>query len=312
MITDSFLHQGHAQDVLVLYSDTPLSLNMHTVLLRDGMQKVNIRIRNIHTAHIHAARKQDHKEDSLIRLNNQQLVGYKLHYMQAGNDCILTVYFPRKKIHVSSTHVKNFHDLETTIITFKRMGSFEQHKRDKPLIVIDCGHGGDQPGARGLFGLVEKDVVLILGKKLRDCLQYHGYDVLLTRDADDTVAIDARTSLANKKHATLFISLHNNYALKSQARGIETLFYWENSKQLADFVHEHLIQMPIAGLVNRGVKQALLQVVYGCECPSILVELFFLSNADDARLLQDEQVHKHIVKGLCSAIDQFFKLRVLK
>jgi len=69
-----------------------------------------------------------------------------------------------------------------------------------------------------------------------------------------------------------------------------------------------LIKMPVKGIVDRGVKQALVQVVYGCECPSILVELFFLSNSADARLLQDVGVNKRVVQLLSDAIDQFLRL----
>lgn len=318
VITDSFLHQGHEQDELVLYFDAPVHLQIKTSQQRDGKERTVIRLHHTcvrhtcvrHTRTQHDMRMQRNflqKNDPLARLNQQRPVGYQLQYTRMHDDSVITVNYPKKTIHVTSKQLKNFHALATTIITFKRTVPLIRHTLQKPLIVVDCGHGGEQSGARGLFGLVEKNIVLNIGKKLKTCLQKRGYEVLLTRNADETVPIDARTSLANKQEATLLISLHSNYATNRQARGIETLYYADRSKALADFVHKQLVQMPIPGLVNRGLKQALVQVVYGCECPAILVELFFLSNPDDARLLQDTQIHHLIVKHLCAAIDQFLK-----
>lgn len=90
-------------------------------------------------------------------------------------------------------------------------------------IVIDPGHGGQDPGAIGLGGLREKDIVLDVGKELGKILkeEYH-MDVVFTREEDVFVPLNERTDTANQKKADLFISLHANASPRRAARGIET------------------------------------------------------------------------------------------
>jgi len=92
-------------------------------------------------------------------------------------------------------------------------------------IVVDPGHGGKDPGAVGLSGLQEKDVVLSIGhkvaKKLKDDL---GIDAVMTRSTDVFIELQERTAIANQVGADLFISIHANAALNRKANGIETYY----------------------------------------------------------------------------------------
>ncbi len=91
-------------------------------------------------------------------------------------------------------------------------------KSAKPVIVIDPGHGGHDPGA-SKFGAIEKDVVLAFSLALRDKLNATGrYKVLMTRDTDTFVELDARRDFGEKNNAALFIAVHADYA-GAQARG---------------------------------------------------------------------------------------------
>jgi N-acetylmuramoyl-L-alanine amidase len=89
-------------------------------------------------------------------------------------------------------------------------------------IVIDPGHGGHDPGAIGPSGLMEKDVVLKIAKRLRKQLGNRGYEVFLTRERDIYLPLEERTAIANTKKADLFVSIHANASRKRGARGIET------------------------------------------------------------------------------------------
>ena len=91
-------------------------------------------------------------------------------------------------------------------------------------VVIDAGHGGDDHGARGPAGLLEKDLVLDLARRLAKKLRAEGVEVQLTRDADAFVALDARTQAANAAGADLFVSIHANASRAKNVRGIETFF----------------------------------------------------------------------------------------
>ncbi len=101
-----------------------------------------------------------------------------------------------------------------------------KHKKHKK-IVLDAGHGGKDCGAMSTNLVCEKDIVLEVVKFLHKELKKRGYSVLLTRDKDIYIDLVARTELANKKSADLFISVHANSIPKrstSNAHGIETYF----------------------------------------------------------------------------------------
>jgi len=92
------------------------------------------------------------------------------------------------------------------------------------VIVLDPGHGGSDPGARGPGGILEKDVTLTIAQKLKPRLEQEGLTVYLTRDGDTTVPLAERPRIAREKKADVFVSIHaNGYKLMS-AQGFETFF----------------------------------------------------------------------------------------
>ncbi|MEI6805684.1 MAG: N-acetylmuramoyl-L-alanine amidase, partial [Myxococcaceae bacterium] len=93
-------------------------------------------------------------------------------------------------------------------------------------IVIDPGHGGDDPGAIGKKGLREKDVTLAVSKRMKALIEkiIPGTEVFLTRDHDKTLTLPFRTDFANKKQADLFISVHVNASLNRETQGVETYY----------------------------------------------------------------------------------------
>lgn len=92
-------------------------------------------------------------------------------------------------------------------------------------VVIDPGHGGDETGARGPKGALEKEVALEVARKLKAALESRlGVRVLLTRDGDQTVPLESRAALANNNKADLFISLHANASVRSSVTGAEVFY----------------------------------------------------------------------------------------
>jgi N-acetylmuramoyl-L-alanine amidase len=91
-------------------------------------------------------------------------------------------------------------------------------------VVIDAGHGGDDAGARGAAGLLEKELVLDIAHRLATRLGENGLQVVLTRRDDTFVPLEERTSIANDARADLFISIHANATHDTKVRGIETFF----------------------------------------------------------------------------------------
>lgn len=103
-------------------------------------------------------------------------------------------------------------------------------------IVLDPGHGGKDPGAIGVRGVAEKDIVLSIAKRLAKKLkQEMGVEVLLTRKDDTFIPLEDRTAIANAEEADLFISLHTNASPNAELRGIET-YYLDNTTDEASIL----------------------------------------------------------------------------
>ncbi len=112
-------------------------------------------------------------------------------------------------------------------------------------VVIDAGHGGKDEGAIGKNGVLEKEIVLDVSRRLAKLLEANRLKVILTRDADRFVPLEVRTARANDARGDLFISIHANAASARQARGIETYFVSLEasdaaSRQVADRENEAL------------------------------------------------------------------------
>ena len=91
-------------------------------------------------------------------------------------------------------------------------------------VVLDAGHGGEDPGAIGRKGPKEKEVVLAVTKALRDLLVRRGLNVILTRESDIFIPLENRTVIANQKTADIFVSIHANANRKRARKGVQTFF----------------------------------------------------------------------------------------
>ena len=155
-------------------------------------------------------------------------------------------------------------------------------------IFIDPGHGGNDPGASGQ-GLIEKTVNINVAKRVERHLKRHGVTVIMSRTGDTNPYLTQRSSAANNNNVDASISIHCN-AFNGQAKGIETFTYGTgtNEIRLANCVHNKIIT---AGLysANRGIKQGNLHMVRECKMAAILIEMAFIDNVDDSKLLKNKQ-----------------------
>lgn len=169
------------------------------------------------------------------------------------------------------------------------------------VIVIDPGHGGADGGAMGKDKTSEKEITLIVAKKLRHYLQQSGALVYLTREEDKDLAesgtkglsarksedIRNRLAFIHEKEADLFLSIHLNALPSSRWRGAQTFYstHLDENKQLAKMIQTELIR----NLENTNRKALQIQNIYllkYAEVPGALVELGFLSNVEERELLK--------------------------
>ncbi len=122
------------------------------------------------------------------------------------------------------TRVAVFMALVCLPFAFATAASAEAPRDHFDVVVIDAGHGGEDDGARGISGLIEKSLVLDVSHRLAERLRGLGLEVVLTREDDRFVPLEARTSVANDARGDLFISIHANSSRSAKPRGIETYF----------------------------------------------------------------------------------------
>lgn len=180
------------------------------------------------------------------------------------------------------------------------MDSFGQSNDSrKTVILIDPGHGGTDSGAIGINGIREKDMVLNIAKEMESLSKSvfgESFEIYLTRNTNTLISLKDRAALARKLNAELFISLHCNYASNSNAKGVEVYVAKNGVYLRASILLAYQLQKGLRqniGYENRGVKFVNFQVLRETVdyCPSVLVELGFLSNQDEAQhLTEDENI----------------------
>jgi N-acetylmuramoyl-L-alanine amidase len=127
-------------------------------------------------------------------------------------------------------------------------------------IVVDAGHGGDEHGARGPKGTLEKEVTLSVARRLKAAIEARlGARVILTRDSDATIGLDERAAVANNNKADMFISLHANASVRASAAGAEVFYlsladYGDQAQRVA---HGESESLPVYGGGSRDIEAIL-------------------------------------------------------
>lgn len=202
------------------------------------------------------------------------------------------------------------------LLLLKMCFIFGQATTPKKLIVIDVGHGGKDSGAIGINRIMEKDVVLQLAKEILRLNKGQGnLEIYLTRYSDSFISLTDRTRLARALKADAFISLHCNHAKNPGATGIEIFVantaLSKNLSQSIYFAHQiHSGVTSNLGIKSRGVKFANFQVLRETitSCPSILIELCFLSNWDEAEYLSENSKLKALAFSILNTLNKSLEL----
>ena len=178
--------------------------------------------------------------------------------------------------------------------------------RGRFRVVIDPGHGGPDPGAVGIGGLRETDVVLDVSLQMARLLQSRGVDVVLTRTTEVDVDLPPRVSLANSSNADAFVSVHANALsmARPDVNGIET-FYFEGGSSRSRALAAALQQQMVAispGSPDRGVRTGRFFVIRRTVMPSALVEMGFVTGSLDASRLADPNFRRRMAVALAAGM----------
>jgi N-acetylmuramoyl-L-alanine amidase len=227
---------------------------------------------------------------------------------------------------------------------------------DKPIVVVDSGHGGIDTGAHGGGGVLEKDVTLGFGKTLGKLLEASGrYRVVYTRDDDSYISLGDRVAIARRNNADLFVSIHANSFPGGSVRGaiVYTASDKASDKMAAALANTENESDALAGVDvnaadsndvmsilndltlretrNFGVvfarnlvkelgkstrlfkvphQEASFKVLEAPDVPSALIELGYLTNPNDAKLMVTQAWQDKTAESIVKAIDDYFSTRV--
>ena len=212
-------------------------------------------------------------------------------------------------------------------------------------ILVDPGHGGLDPGAKGFFFQKEKDVALDIALRATNLLKKNGFNTYLTRNTDKDLTLLERSELANQLKADLFVSIHVNAVQGVEsANGVESYHLSKNkllppkrrggylftfneqdvqltkvadnmlgnninlSKKLAENIQNSIVgflKSKNVSVLNRGVKENWLRVLLRSEIPVVLIEVGFLTNKKEAQRLANASYKQMLAEGIYRGIQGY-------
>ena len=201
----------------------------------------------------------------------------------------------------------------------KAMYTFSDEKR---CVVIDAGHGGNDPGKVGVTGCYEKDINLKITKKLKTFLEMEGIDVILTRDDDlglysetdsskKSADMRNRVQLIEESNAALAVSVHQNSYSGESIKGAQTFYYTGSteSQELARLIQDRLVYTLDKENHRKEKANDSYYLLKNTSCPIVIVECGFLSNNEECRLLETDYYQEKVAGAIYMGIMQYLNAK---
>jgi len=185
-------------------------------------------------------------------------------------------------------------------------------------VVIDPGHGGYDPGKVGVNNILEKDINLSISLYLKEYLELHNYNVIMTRESDihlyeegcsskKTDDLNHRIDIIEKAAPLVTISIHQNSFSDSNVCGAQVFYHEqsETSKLIADTIQESLITTLNPDKKRTSKSNSSYYLLKKTTHPTVIVECGFLSNPTECELLTTENYQMQIATAICTGLDNY-------
>ncbi len=186
------------------------------------------------------------------------------------------------------------------------------------VIVIDAGHGGDDPGKVGVSGTEEKDVNLEIACRLKDALEERGFEIVMTREEDtglededaESVKVSDlknRVEIIEDTAPTLAVSIHQNSYTDSAVSGAQVFYYGDSAQgeALAEALQQSLIEHLDPSNTRAAKANESYYILKKTSVPTVIVECGFLSNPTEEELLCDGDYQDQVVEAICEGISVY-------
>ena len=206
--------------------------------------------------------------------------------------------------------------VEKGLPSAKKVNALEQ---EPYVVVLDAGHGGQDPGKVGVNNALEKELNLEIAQKLKEELSKEGIAVYMTREDDgglyeETDAnkkradLAARLAIIQEKQPDLVVSIHQNSYSSQDIRGPQTFYYKssEKGKELAERIQTALWEA-FPDYKRKAKANGDYYLLLHTACPTVIVECGFLSNWDEAELLSSEEYQMEMARAIAEGIGEYFR-----
>lgn len=186
------------------------------------------------------------------------------------------------------------------------------------VIVIDAGHGGDDPGKVGVSGTNEKDINLEIACRLRDILEEQGFEIVMTREEDESLAdadaesvkvsdLKNRVDIIEQTDPVLAVSIHQNSYTDSAVSGAQVFYYGDSTQgeALAGALQQSLIDHLDPSNTRAAKANESYYILKKTSVPTVIVECGFLSNPTEEALLCDEDYQVQIAEAISEGISVY-------
>lgn len=190
------------------------------------------------------------------------------------------------------------------VIKVKRQPEFL--RLDNMHVAVDAGHGGDNNGASGAAtGILEKKYTLLIAKELEKELLDKNACVFMTRRKDTSLSMPERIEMLQKEDPDFLISIHLNSSVKDSVKGVSTYYRYIGFRPLTKYIQDAMLETELADFGNIGNFNFALNGP--TDYPNCLVEVAFLSNKEDEKLILDPAFHKRVSGQIVKGIKEWLK-----
>ena len=174
-------------------------------------------------------------------------------------------------------------------------------------IAIDAGHGGNNPGASGIATKIgEKNYTLLIAKQIEKALLDKEAKVYMTRRGDASLGMFERQEMIGAENPDFLISVHLNSSAREEVKGVSTYYRYIGFRPLTQYIQKSMIK--IEGLEDFGNIGSFNFALSGpTDYPNCLLEVAFLSNRDDEKLILNPEFHKQVAKQVVEGIKEWLK-----
>lgn len=198
----------------------------------------------------------------------------------------------------------------------------DKKEENQKTILLDPGHGGIDPGKVSVTGTNEKEINLAISVKTKEKLEKAGYKVVMTREDDaglykegdsnkKTADMKRRCLMAEESKADILVSIHQNSYQSEGVKGAQVFYYShsDEGEKLAKAIQKGF-QTVVAPDNGREVKaNDSYYILLNVKCPAVIAECGFLSNYEEAQLLEKEEYQEKVAEAICMGIEEYFQSR---